>query len=73
MKKIIPFLILTLLVVSNSYAGDYSFRKTKWGMSQKEVLASEKLKPVVQKTEMIIYNYQILNKEVLMAYFFYSR
>ncbi|MEA3515499.1 MAG: hypothetical protein U9R34_08530 [Nanoarchaeota archaeon] len=70
MKKVTLFLILALIsfTVSETYADD--FRKTKWGMSQNEVLASETLKPSEQTPEMIIYQNRVINKKVLIGYRF---
>lgn len=72
MKKITLFLILALISFSASetYADDYDFRKTKWGMSQKEVLASETLKVISQTAEGITCQNKVLNKEVLICYQF---
>ena len=75
MKKITLFLILALIsfisfTAPDTYADDYDFRKTKWGMSQKEVLASETLKPMEKTAEMIVYQNRVINKKVLIGYRF---
>ena len=69
-RKILFLMLFTLFIVTEVYAEDYDFRKTNWGMSQKEVLASETSKPIGQNAEMIIYKCKILNKDVLAAYCF---
>jgi len=49
---------------------DFVFRKTKWGMSKKEVLASEKESPVFNKENLIVFKSKILEKSVNIAYIF---
>ena len=74
MNKIIRVLCLAMfflgcLAISTSGIG-YDFRKTKWGMSKQEVLASETLKPVSEREESLIYMSVVLHKKVLIGYSF---
>ena len=56
---IMLFTTIVLLITSKVYAENYDFRKTNWGMSQKEVLASEAMKPAEQGKEMTVYEVNI--------------
>jgi hypothetical protein len=67
---IILFTTIVLLITSKVYAENYDFRKTNWGMSQKEVLASEAMKPAEQGKEMTVYECTISSKNVVLAYRF---
>ncbi len=69
-KLIMCVCIITLLTAASGYGSDFNFRKTKWGMSEKEVLASEKMKPASQDKNSIDYSTQVLNKNVLLSYSF---
>jgi hypothetical protein len=47
---------------------DYDFRNTRWGMSKRDVLASEPGEPVVQTDTQIGYFTEILDKNIYMAF-----
>ena len=49
---------------------DYDFRNTRWGMSKKDVLASESGEPVVQTDTQIGYFTQIVDKNIYVAFVF---
>lgn len=51
-------------------AEEYDFRKTWWGMTQRQVLASENAKPFLQNEEEIWYNTELWNKKVGVEYEF---
>ena len=78
--RLIRLLIAILLTVSlinlsrvsecEATGKGFDFRKTKWGMSKKEVMASENLKPSHQEGDVLGYKTKILNKNVLLAYVF---
>lgn len=67
MKYIIIFLILTVGIYSQD------FRKTKWGMTKKEVISKLKTKEIVKKENMVIeYNALMLNSRCIILYQFTS-
>jgi hypothetical protein len=49
---------------------NYDFRDTRWGMSKKDVLASESDQPVVKTDSQIGYFTEILDKNIYLAYIF---
>lgn len=49
---------------------DFNFRNTRWGMSKKDVLASESGEPVVQTDSQIGYFTEILDKNIYVAFIF---
>lgn len=51
-------------------ATDYDFRKTKWGMSKQQVLATETLELVSEREGSLTYMSAILHKKVLIGYSF---
>jgi hypothetical protein len=54
-----------------SWGENYDFRLTKWGMTQNDVISSEKKMDPVERTEnMIMYKTQISNKNVVLNYLF---
>ncbi len=55
------------------WSAEYNFRKIRWGMSPEEVLASEKLKPSVTGNRRIEYQAKILEKKVVIIYFFVNK
>jgi hypothetical protein len=69
------FLLVSILSIVThwniSWAENYDFRFTRWGMTQEEVLASEEKMDPVEKTEnMIKYKTQILGKNFELQYLF---
>jgi len=48
----------------------YDFRKTKWGMWEQEVQATESLEPAYQKQGILGYKSKLLQKNVLIMYIF---
>ncbi len=53
-----------------SWAENYNFRNTRWGMTQEEVIASETMVPIEKEKDMIKYKTQILEKNVELLYVF---
>jgi hypothetical protein len=54
-----------------SWAENYDFRLTRWGMTQNDVISSEKKMDPVERTEnMITYKTKISNKNVALHYLF---
>ena len=54
-----------------SWAENYDFRLTRWGMTQNDVVAAEeKMDPVERSENMITYKTQILNRNVKLHYVF---
>lgn len=49
---------------------DFDFRNTKWGMSKKDVLASEPDEPVVNTDTQIGYFTEILDKNIYVGFIF---
>ena len=49
---------------------DYDFRNTRWGMSKKDVLASESREPVVQTDTQIGYFTEISDMNIYVAFIF---
>ena len=70
--NLIPLLIFSF--VCFSWGDDFSFRKTKWGMSMQEVKNSETVKPMDGEgwdTENVLaYKIRVLKKDVLLLYIF---
>jgi hypothetical protein len=53
----------------------YDFRKTKWGMSQDDVIAAEKADPEKGETgifEFLAYQTRVLDKDVYLGYYFFN-
>ncbi len=54
-----------------SWAENYDFRLTRWGMSQKDVITAEdKMDPVERNETMIAYKTQLSDKNVILQYLF---
>lgn len=64
------FSILILLISGVCVADDYTFRKTKWGMSISEVKASEPLDVADEKENFLAYRTTVIGKSVFIVYFF---
>ncbi len=73
MKKLI-LIITTMGIVSllacPSIADDYSFRKTRWGMSIEEVKKSEPLEVMSESETVLGYKSKVIDKEVFILYIF---
>jgi hypothetical protein len=71
-KKLTVILMLVILTYAstNVFAEEYSFRKTKWGMSKQQVLASETLKPAQEKPNLLIYKTRLLENNYYIIYIF---
>lgn len=71
-KLLILVLIISPLVHGKpSWGENYSFRYTRWGMTQEDVITSEEKMDPIEKTEnMITYKTQILGKNVALHYLF---
>ena len=74
MAKKILMLVFALALFTQSglsWAENYDFRLTKWGMTQNDVIsAEEKMDPVERIENMITYKTQILTKNVVLHYLF---
>lgn len=73
MKRVILLLILCSLCLSTAIFAEekYDFRKTRWGMSIKEVKASEKINLIAQHKDSLVYGPEIIcNKNCNAVYFF---
>ncbi|MDP8206716.1 MAG: hypothetical protein P9L92_08655 [Candidatus Electryonea clarkiae] len=51
-------------------AGDFTFRKTKWGMTEDEVKASEPLETAEENERYLAYKTSVIGKDVFVVYFF---
>ena len=67
---VVVILIYTVIISSIGWAGDFDFRKTRWGMSKAEVKASEKLQPVYAQEEGLTYEVSIGFDSVNLLYNF---
>lgn len=58
--------------VSSSFGDEYDFRKTRWGMTQQAVMASESIEPVKhrQGKGFVAYESELLGKAIGIAYNF---
>ena len=61
---------LVVLFAENSFAEDYNFRKTRWGMSIAQVKSSEPLEVAKEDKTLLGYKTTVIGKDVLVAYFF---
>ncbi len=62
--------LLAIFFTQNSFADDYDFRKTKWGMSAAQVKSSESLAIADENKKTLMYKTNILNKNVVLLYQF---
>lgn len=69
-KLLLAIIAILVLTSSNTYASDFDFRKTKWGMSPQEVKSSETLTPSSEEKDVITYKSSILGKKVYIVYVF---
>lgn len=76
MRHFIEYLALIMIIIfifipnRNCLSDDFTFRKTKWGMSIQDVKQSEPMDPNESKENVLIYKTNILNKNVFLVYFF---
>lgn len=68
--KIIATGLLILLSSEMCFANDFTFRKTKWGMTPAEVKASEPLKLAKEFESLLVYKTNVIGKDVFVVYFF---
>ena len=61
---------IIVLCAELSFADEYNFRKTKWGMSIAQVKSSEPLDVAKEDENLIGYKTTVIGKDVLAAYFF---
>jgi len=72
-KKLLILLLVTGLVAQwqFSWGENFNFRYTKWGMTAKEVIASENgIEPIDKKENMLKYKTQILGRNMDLIYQF---
>ena len=62
--------LLIFLFNNNCQSEDFTFRKTRWGMSIQQVKQSEPIEPDESKENILLYKINILNKNVFLVYFF---
>jgi len=73
MKTLMRIVLIGLLVVffaELSFADEYNFRKTKWGISIAQVKSSEPLDVVKEDENLLVYKTNVIGKDVFVAYFF---
>lgn len=73
--KLCSQLSIFLFILSTVFAyastdDNYTFRKTKWGMSMAEVKSSEAIEPSHATEEILGYNTIVLDKNVFLIYIF---
>ncbi len=68
--KIVIVCFVTVFFAQTSFANEYNFKKTKWGMSKSQVKSSESLKIHQNTKTTLLYKTSILNKKVLLGYTF---
>ena len=68
---------LAILLLSACYAkveeqptGPFDFRKTRWGMSRREVLSSEREEPIYKSLNRLLYATSVIDKQVMLQYDF---
>lgn len=70
-KLLLLFFVMSIVIpVTLSWGENFNLRYTKWGMTQEEVIASEKMVPIEKNDQMIKYKTQILEKNVELLYLF---
>ena len=71
LKKCIFLICMVSLFTQPSWGEDYSFRNSRWGMTEKDVTASEKtMVPVEINDNTIKYQIQLLENNVELNYLF---
>ena len=73
MKTLLRIVLIGFLVVffaELSFADEFNFRKTKWGMSIAQVKSSEPLDVAKENENLLGYKTNVIGKDVFVAYFF---
>ena len=73
MKTFLRVVLVGFIVVffaELSFADEYNFRKTKWGMSIAQVKSSEPLNVAEESTTLLAYKTTVIGKDVFVTYFF---
>ena len=65
-------LFVSILIASTSFADEYDFRKTKWGMSKEEVKLSENKERGYEEGDYFGYESEVAGMECLIGYIFTS-
>ena len=73
-RKILAFIFVISVIIpwKLSWAENYSFRHTNWGMAQEEVLAAERVDPIEKNENMVKYEVQLLGKNFVLTYLFFE-
>ena len=70
-KSLALFFIVGLVTQAKLVWGEnYNFRYTKWGMTQEEVIAAEKMNPIEKDKNSITYKTRVIDKDVALRYIF---
>lgn len=72
-ERIITLILLIAILLSLTnmvWAEEFTFRKTKWGMSKSDVKASEPLEIAESEDSLLGYKTQVLDKDVYVGYMF---
>ena len=70
-RTILPLMLIALVFALPARGEEtYDFRKTRWGMSQAEVMASETLELKERTKDMLGYETQLFRKDVMLVYAF---
>lgn len=72
MRKLAIIIILIAFPLT-AFAKEHTFRKTTWGMTVKQVKASEQSKPVEEGNKVLFYETAINNREMGLMYVFYNK
>jgi hypothetical protein len=73
MKTILRIVLVGFLVVffaELSFADEYNFRKTKWGMSIEQVKLSESIDIAEEAENILDYKNSVIGKDVFVSYIF---
>ena len=70
MVALLLFITILLSFINVSLAEDFTFRKTKWGMSESDVKASEPLEIAESGDGWFSYKTNVLGKDVYVVYIF---
>lgn len=72
MRKIFTlfFLFAIFFQAVAVHAEEYNFRKTRWGMSQEQIMDSEESDNYLRNQKSLLYTVQVLEKAMLAEYYF---
>ena len=72
LRKSYAFLIIIILVAGSAvcWSADFDLRKTRWGMTQEEVMASENLEPAEKSPQTLKYNITIMGRNIDLYFTF---